>query len=747
MRPNFLMLLLFLSSLSMAQRQLTTVQINRLADAGKVYGYIKYFHPFLQYKNINWDSAFAANVEGIIYAKNKEEYAAVMQRMFSVLDDNLTTCTSTPKSDTVYKIQSTTYSIKDSILYVNMNDAPLDGTWSSLQVELKNISKVKGVIFDLRRPVNSKFIDGVAAGALEWTTSYYKGEIINPSYRSMGYTGYANGYFKESGLRPMYGHAKKEVPLVFIVSNEGQIPVTAIALQQKGKAAIIQEEGRKLLPGNSVNFYIHDSLLIKLRTSDAVSEDGFLLSVQPDDTYSAGELSTATTKAEKLILNGFRKDVKLTQYAPPPITRTSIFTNQTYPSLGYRMLAAASIFSTIDHFFTDKNLMDKNWELSYKETIPKFIEARDSLEYMQAVAELFANINDSHGFIFATDDSYFSVRLNPIIEGRGSFIPPVITRVIENKVVVTGIYDDSVCKSIGIKKGDVILSIDGKNAIQMVEDGRKYKAASTKASQTFYICSFILFGKEGQIHKLKVVDENGKIKDVTMPTLRDFNFDYRDYVYRMFSYNEHTTIKMLTKDIGYADLTGRLKDSDNDSIVRMLKNTRAIIFDVRGWPHGDAEIDWNIFARNITIPGGGKEIIVAPSSPNINSTVDSRITTTYQDRSINHADWVYQGKTIVLTNESAQSYAEGVSANLKALCNATIIGSPTAGANGGVAGFNIPGNITLCFSQLGMLLPNGKSFQRYGVQPDIFVQPTIKGIQAGKDEVLDRAIKFIQTGK
>jgi C-terminal processing protease CtpA/Prc len=101
----------------------------------------------------------------------------------------------------------------------------------------------------------------------------------------------------------------------------------------------------------------------------------------------------------------------------------------------------------------------------------------------------------------------------------------------------------------------------------------------------------------------------------------------------------------------------------------------------------------------------------------------------------------------VLTNESAQSYAEGVSANLKAICNATIIGSPTAGANGGVAGFNIPGNITLCFSQLGMLLPNGKSFQRYGVQPDIFVQPTIKGIQAGKDEVLDRAIKFIQTGK
>src|ERR1043165_2056967 len=115
MRPKLLLLLLIASSFSFAQRSLTKEQINRLADAGKVYGYVKYFHPFLQYKDINWDSAFAANVQGIIDAKSKEEYAAVMQRLFSTLDDNLTTCISIPKSDTVYKIQPTTYNIKDSI--------------------------------------------------------------------------------------------------------------------------------------------------------------------------------------------------------------------------------------------------------------------------------------------------------------------------------------------------------------------------------------------------------------------------------------------------------------------------------------------------------------------------------------------------------------------------------------------------------------------------------------------------------
>ncbi|CAM3574699.1 hypothetical protein FLCH110379_11415 [Flavobacterium chungbukense] len=37
--------------------------------------------------------------------------------------------------------------------------------------------------------------------------------------------------------------------------------------------------------------------------------------------------------------------------------------------------------------------------------------------------------------------------------------------------------------------------------------------------------------------------------------------------------------------------------------------------------------------------------------------------------------------------------------------------------------------------------------QRIGIIPDIEIKPTIKGIQEGKDEVLDRALLFIETGK
>jgi C-terminal processing protease CtpA/Prc len=759
MRSPLLIVLVLINFFSFSQSSLTKEQINRLADAGKVYSYIKCFHPFLQYRQINWDSAFAANVEAIIDAKNREEYADVMQRLFAVLDDNLTAVIRTPKNDAPYKPQFTTYDIKDSILHISMNDlAPLvygspDNPFDIIGGAVQNIYKVKGVIFDMRNPVNSTYLNNIQKGQfMDWISSYFKGEVRMPSFRSKNYSAFNWAYFKISNLYSVRGYSTKEVPLVFIVSNEQEIPLMATALQQKGKAAIIQEDGKQLRPGNSANFYIQDSVLIRVRKDEALNQDGSLLIIQPDDTWSPGEpYSVAVSKAEKLIANGFKKEIKFTEYAPMPVNGTDDYSSQNYyPSLGYRMLAAAKIYSTIDYFFANKNLMDKNWEASFKEMIPKFIEAKDSLQYMKAIAELYANISDSHGFVARSSDG-FSLKLNPIIQGRGNFLPPVITRVIEDKVMVTGIYDSAVCKSIGIRKGDIIISVNGKDAMQMVEDARKYQCASTKASQTFFVSSFILFGKKGQIHQLKVLNIDGSVRDVSMPTLGEFDgyFD-GDYAYKMFSAGDGPFIKLLTKDIGYANLSGRLRDSDEDSIVRMLKRVKAIIFDMRGYPHGiGINTLGNVLWRTKT-KEGRKVITLVPSPDNFpNNPVynEEMRAMIFPGGSNPNVGWVYGGKTVVLTNESAQSFAENVVGGLQAIAGATIIGSPTAGAESGTLNFTIPGNITLWFSSTNSIYPDGKSFMRLGYQPDISIRPTIKGIQAGKDEVLERAIKFIQTGK
>ena len=42
-----------------------------------------------------------------------------------------------------------------------------------------------------------------------------------------------------------------------------------------------------------------------------------------------------------------------------------------------------------------------------------------------------------------------------------------------------------------------------------------------------------------------------------------------------------------------------------------------------------------------------------------------------------------------------------------------------------------------------MFYPDGRPTERVGIVPDVLVEPTIAGVQAGVDEVLERALALI----
>lgn len=69
------------------------------------------------------------------------------------------------------------------------------------------------------------------------------------------------------------------------------------------------------------------------------------------------------------------------------------------------------------------------------------------------------------------------------------------------------------------------------------------------------------------------------------------------------------------------------------------------------------------------------------------------------------------------------------------------IGSPTSGADGDIVWIPLPGQLT-SFSGVGTLYPDGTQTQTVGVRLDIEVLPTAEGLQAGRDEVLERALEL-----
>jgi C-terminal processing protease CtpA/Prc len=103
----------------------------------------------------------------------------------------------------------------------------------------------------------------------------------------------------------------------------------------------------------------------------------------------------------------------------------------------------------------------------------------------------------------------------------------------------------------------------------------------------------------------------------------------------------------------------------------------------------------------------------------------------------------YSQKVVILVDEDSQSQSEYTAMAFRASPNAIVMGSTTAGADGNISAIPLPGGLQTLITGLGVFYPDKKPTQRIGIIPDIIVRPTIAGIRAGRDEVLDSAVAYI----
>jgi C-terminal processing protease CtpA/Prc len=190
----------------------------------------------------------------------------------------------------------------------------------------------------------------------------------------------------------------------------------------------------------------------------------------------------------------------------------------------------------------------------------------------------------------------------------------------------------------------------------------------------------------------------------------------------------------LTNDILYLDFA-LINENDNPAIEELLKKVKNVIVDVRNYP--------NIMALYSLVPyfQTTKKPFAVFTHRNINNpgefvwTKNSRI---YGNKN------PYSVKIMVLANEITQSLGEFTVMALQATGNATVIGSQTAGADGRIAYIFLPGGLKTSISGRGVYYPDKRETQRIGIVPDIEVKPTIKGIQEGRDELIEKAIEIIE---
>lgn len=385
-----------------------------------------------------------------------------------------------------------------------------------------------------------------------------------------------------------------------------------------------------------------------------------------------------------------------------------------------RILALFMYWNLIEYFSPYKYVMDKKWNTTLEEMLPVFIEAKNPDDFYVAMQKLTVRLNDSHVVFY----KYAKKR---------HFLP-VACKIIDEKMVVTEILDNYLSQTDGVKVGDVITKVNDKTIKEIILDYRDLIPASNEAFYLFKIIEPVLSGYSDNI-KLEFLKE-GRYETKTI--------NWVDYNLNRFELKDISKVrlkkekfKILENNIGYVNM-GEITVKYIPEMIEKLKSAKAIVFDMRNYPNGTYEAISNFLNAK-------EKTFAIYTRPDLN--YPGRFAWKGGTSAGSENNNNYKGKVVVLLNEESVSQSEWTAMCFQTAGNTTIIGSQTAGADGNVSNVDYMKAFHSSFTGLGVYYPNKKETQRIGIIPDIEVKPTIKGIQEGKDEVLDRALKFIETGK
>jgi len=387
----------------------------------------------------------------------------------------------------------------------------------------------------------------------------------------------------------------------------------------------------------------------------------------------------------------------------------------TFPDSGYQLLALFRWWNIVQYWAPDREVARQDWPAVLAEFIPKLALAKDKTAYQLALFELIAKANDTHANLWS------SLAVRPPV---GECALPVGLRFLDNKPVV--FRADSPDGS--LRPGDILDSLDGVPVASLTAGWAKYYADSNEAARQRDLAAYLTRGacgavsvditRSGQSMKISGTREKSKAKFATHDQPGD-------------------TFRLLSPEVAYIKLSS-IKAADLPAYFDKAKHTKGLIIDIRNYPS-----EFMPFAM-------GGYLATKPTRFVAFSFADLANPGAFhfgEGPVIEPGQVHYKGRVAILVDETSQSQAEYTAMALRAMPNALVVGSTTAGADGNVSAIPLPGGLSTMVSGLGVFYPDHRPTQRVGILPDVIAGPTLEGIAAGKDEVLETAVRLIEDAK
>lgn len=345
----------------------------------------------------------------------------------------------------------------------------------------------------------------------------------------------------------------------------------------------------------------------------------------------------------------------------------------------------------------DTSLFKKVWDAIGASFYGRPVDQKTA--YYGALQGLVNSLGDPYSVFFnPTETKDFNTELSGSFEGIG------LELAIKNsQLTVVAPVPDSPSSKAGLKAGDKIYKIDGRDTVDMTLD----QAIS------------LIRGKQGTSVTLTILPVNGQeLKDYTIT--------------REVIKIKSVTLEKKNPNIAVISLTHFNTDTADEfnQVVNdvILQNPTGIILDLRNNPGGYLETAVSVSGTFVD-----KKTIVIENFGTKQNNYNSTNTAKLKDV-----------KLVVLVNKGSASASEIVAGALQDYKRATIVGETTFG-KGSVQDFEeFPDGSSLKLTVAKWLTPNGRSIDELGITPDVVIPLTDDDYNNNRDPQMDKALELLK---
>jgi C-terminal processing protease CtpA/Prc len=377
-----------------------------------------------------------------------------------------------------------------------------------------------------------------------------------------------------------------------------------------------------------------------------------------------------------------------------------------------RLAAVISAWSALRDFFPYFDVVEVDWPEQLQRALRRAATNADDVAFVDTLREMVAALDDGHGSV-----QYWRARTGRL---------PLAFEVVEGRLLVVGADPGA---APGVRIGDEVESIGGRPVAALMLERTKLTSGSPQWAGEMAEYE-LLAGVPGTTAELGVTGADGRQRTITLP--------YRDGSdARLSEEPRPEPFAQLEGGILYVDLTRMDSAALRDRLAE-LAAARGIVFDVRGYPRNSPWYLAHLTDAPIRSPSFDVPVMTRPNLAGLRYDAHPWQIPATAPR--------FTRNVVFLADERAISFSESVLGTVNNNKLARIVGSPTAGANGNLVELVLPGGYLVTWTGLKVVNQDGSQHHIVGIAPDVPVRPTIAGVRAGRDEVLERGLKLVREG-